>query len=126
MLPVVPMFHANAWGMPFGAVDGRREAGDARARTSIRRAWSTCSSRERVTLTGGVPTIWMGVLQDLEANPGTFDLLEPSARCTSAAPRCRESLIDAFERTYGLRILQAWGMTETGAARHRGAPAAAR
>src|SRR5258708_38527076 len=67
--------------------------------------------RERVTLTGGVPTIWMGVLQYLEANPGKFDLSAIRAMYVggSAVP---QSLIESFERGYGLRILQAWGMTE--------------
>src|SRR4029079_17860000 len=73
MLPVVPMFHANAWGMPFTAVmvgativlPGPHLDPD-----------SICDlfARERVTVTGGVPTIWMGVLQFLDANPGKYDL----------------------------------------------------
>ena len=66
---------------------------------------------ERVTVSSGVPTIWMGVLQYLQANPGKFDLSAIRAMYVggSAVPR---SLIEAFERGYGLRILQAWGMTE--------------
>jgi acyl-CoA synthetase (AMP-forming)/AMP-acid ligase II len=67
--------------------------------------------RERVTLTGGVPTIWMGVLQFLDANPGKYDLSRIRAMYVggSAVP---QALIEAFEKRYGLKIFQAWGMTE--------------
>jgi Acyl-CoA synthetases (AMP-forming)/AMP-acid ligases II len=110
VLPVVPMFHANAWGMPFGAIMVGAKfvmPGPHLDPASV----VDLFVRERVTLTGGVPTIWMGVLQYLEANPGKFDLSAIRAMYVggSAVPR---SLIEAFERGYGLRILQAWGMTE--------------
>src|SRR5262249_39362259 len=67
--------------------------------------------RERVTITGGVPTIWMGVLQYLEANRGVVDLscLQAMYVGGSAVP---QSMIEAFERRYGLRIVQAWGMSQ--------------
>src|SRR5439155_953250 len=67
--------------------------------------------RERVTLTGGVPTIWMGVLQFLDANPRRYDLSAIRAMYVggSAVP---QALIEAFERRHGLPIIQAWGMTE--------------
>jgi fatty-acyl-CoA synthase len=67
--------------------------------------------REKVTITGGVPTIWMGVLQYLDANPGKFDLSAIRAMLVggSAVPR---TLIAAFQQRYGLTIVQAWGMTE--------------
>jgi acyl-CoA synthetase (AMP-forming)/AMP-acid ligase II len=110
VLPVVPMFHANAWGMPFGAIMVGAKfvmPGPHLDPASI----VDLFVRERVTLTGGVPTIWMGVLQYLEANPGKFDLSAIRAMYVggSAVP---QSLIEAFERRHGLRILQAWGMTE--------------
>src|SRR5678816_2900799 len=73
MLPVVPMFHANAWGLPYGAamqgsalvLPGPHL--DAQSLVDL-------FERERVTLTAGVPTIWMSVLQYLDANPGKHDL----------------------------------------------------
>ena len=73
VLPVVPMFHANAWGMPFAAVMVGAKLvmpGPHLDPASL----VDLFQRERVTLTGGVPTIWMGVLQYLDANPGKFDL----------------------------------------------------
>ena len=87
ILPVVPMFHANAWGMPFAAVMVGRNW-SCPGRTSIAASIVELFHHERVTITGGVPTVWLGVLQYLDANPGKFDL-SASARCTSADPRCR-------------------------------------
>jgi fatty-acyl-CoA synthase len=110
VLPVVPMFHANAWGMPFAAVmNGAKIVmpGPHLDPASL----VDLFQRERVTITGGVPTIWMGVLQYLDAHPGEFDLSSIQAMYVggSAVP---QSLIEAFQRKYGLRIIQAWGMTE--------------
>jgi fatty-acyl-CoA synthase len=110
MMPVVPMFHANAWGMPFTAtMVGAKMVmpGPHLDPASI----VDLFHRERVTITGGVPTIWMGVLQYLDANPGAFDLSSIRAMYVggSAVPR---ALIAAFQQRYGLTIIQAWGMTE--------------
>jgi acyl-CoA synthetase (AMP-forming)/AMP-acid ligase II len=110
VLPVVPMFHANAWGMPFAAVmNGAKIVmpGPHLDPASL----VDLFQRERVTITGGVPTIWMGVLQYLDAHPGEFDLSSIQAMYVggSAVP---QALIEAFQRKYGLRIIQAWGMTE--------------
>jgi len=110
ILPVVPMFHANAWGMPFAAVlVGAKLVmpGPHLDAANI----VDLFQRERVTLTGGVPTIWMGVLQYLDANPGKFDVSSIRAMYVggSAVP---QALIEAFEKRYGLPIYQAWGMTE--------------
>src|SRR6185503_371086 len=67
--------------------------------------------REKVTIAAGVPTIWMGVLQYLDANAGTFDISSIHSMYVggSAVP---QSLIEAFQRRYGMKIYQAWGMTE--------------
>jgi fatty-acyl-CoA synthase len=110
VLPVVPMFHANAWGMPFAAVmNGAKMVmpGPHLDPASL----VDLFQNERVTITGGVPTIWMGVLQYLDAHPGQFDLSSITAMYVggSAVP---QALIEAFQRKYGLRIIQAWGMTE--------------
>jgi fatty-acyl-CoA synthase len=110
VMPVVPMFHANAWGMPFAAImNGSKLVmpGPHLDPASI----VDLFHRERVTVTGGVPTIWMGVMQYLDAHPGEFDLSSIRAMYVggSAVP---QSMIEAFEKKYGLRIFQAWGMTE--------------
>jgi fatty-acyl-CoA synthase len=110
VLPVVPMFHANAWGMPFAAaLVGAKLVmpGPHLDAANV----VDLFHRERVTVTGGVPTIWMGVLQYLDANPGKFDLSTIRAMYVggSAVP---QALIEAFEKRFGLSIFQAWGMTE--------------
>jgi fatty-acyl-CoA synthase len=108
--PVVPMFHANAWGLPFACVMiGAKLAmpGPHLDPASL----VDLFQREKVTITAGVPTIWIGVLQFLDAHPGQYDVSTIRAMYVggSAVP---QSLIEAFERRYGLRIIQAWGMTE--------------
>jgi len=110
VLPVVPMFHANAWGMPFSALMVGAKfvmPGPHLDPASL----VDLFEREKVTLTGGVPTIWMGVLQYLDANPGKFDLSAIRAMYVggSAVP---QAMIETFETKYGLKIFQAWGMTE--------------
>jgi fatty-acyl-CoA synthase len=108
--PVVPMFHANAWGLPFACVMvGAKMAmpGPHLDPASLLDLFQ----RERVTITAGVPTIWFGVLQLLDANPGLYDISSITRMFVggSAVP---QSLIEAFDRRYGIRIIQGWGMTE--------------
>jgi fatty-acyl-CoA synthase len=111
VLPVVPMFHANAWGLPFTcAVTGATQVfpGPHLDPASLLDAFAA----HRVTIGAGVPTIWMGLLQALDADPHAHDL--SSIRCLvvggSAAPA---AMVEAFEKRHGLEILHAWGMTET-------------
>jgi len=108
--PIVPMFHANAWGMPFAAImTGAKLVmpGPHLDAASI----VDLFARERVTVTGGVPTIWIGVLQLLDQQPRAYDLSAMRAMFVggSAVP---QSLIEAFETRHHMRIVQAWGMTE--------------
>src|SRR4029079_6507461 len=110
VLPVGPMFHANAWGMPFSAVMVGAKfvmPGPHLDPASLVDLFHT----ESVTVTGGVPTIWMGVLQYLDANPGKFDLSSIRAMYVggSAVP---QALIEAFEQRHAMHILHGWGMTE--------------
>ncbi len=111
VLPVVPMFHANAWGLPYAAVmTGAKLVMpgphlDAASLVDL-------FARERVTLTAGVPTIWMGVLQLLDANPGVHDLSSMQSMFVGGAA-VPPSMIEAFDKRHGLRIIHAWGMTET-------------
>ncbi len=108
VLPVVPMFHANAWGLPFSlTMAGAKQVfpGPYLDAESILELFE----KERVTFAAGVPTVWMGILAALEKNPGKWKL-EPMRMIVggSAVP---EAMIRAFDR-YGLSIIQAWGMTE--------------
>jgi len=68
-------------------------------------------SVKRVTLTGGVPTVWLGVLDSLERQPGRWRLT-PGMRVVVAGSAAPESLFRRFEK-FGVRVIQPWGMTET-------------
>jgi fatty-acyl-CoA synthase len=110
ILPVVPMFHANAWGLPYtGTFVGAALVlpGPMLDPVSV----LDLLADERVTLSAGVPTVWMGVLQALDAEPDRWDLsaLQRLLVGGSAVPR---SLLEGLDR-HGLTIIQAWGMTET-------------
>jgi len=111
VLAVVPMFHANAWGMPFtAAVSGARQVmpGPHLDPASLVELFE----RERVTMAAGVPTIWLGILQYLDANPTRHDLT-PLRRMLVGGAAVPEALIRAFQDRHGLSIQQGWGMTET-------------
>jgi fatty-acyl-CoA synthase len=110
VLPVVPMFHVNAWGLPFTAtMVGAKQVfpGPHLDAASV----LDLLSNEGVTLTAGVPTVWLGVLEHLDRNPGKFNLkaLHTMIVGGSAAP---PAMIEAFQKRHGLRIVHAWGMTE--------------
>lgn len=110
VLPVVPMFHANAWALPYvAAMVGAAQVfpGPFLDPDSLLELFE----KERVTVTAGVPTIWLGILQRLDADPGRYDLsaLRQLIVGGSAAPK---EMIRAFQERHGLAIVQAWGMTE--------------
>jgi fatty-acyl-CoA synthase len=110
LLPVVPMFHANAWGYPYlAAMLGSKLVfpGPCLDPESLLEDFV----QEQVTWTAGVPTIWLGMLQLLEAKPGKWDLSHMRGMLVggSAVPK---SLIAAYKQ-HGLSIVQGWGMTET-------------
>jgi len=108
ILPVVPMFHANAWALAFAApmcgaklvMPGAKLDGD-----------SICEllTNERVTMTAAVPTVWLGLLQYLEKTGKTLPDLKRVLIGGSACPR---SMIETFEKKYDVQVTHAWGMTE--------------
>ena len=109
--PVVPMFHANAWGLPHAcALFGASQVfpGPHLDPQSLLSLFES----QKVTITGGVPTIWLGILQILDAHPGAHDLRSMRAMVVggSAAPI---SMIRGFQERHGLNVVHAWGMTET-------------
>jgi fatty-acyl-CoA synthase len=110
LLPVVPMFHANAWGLPYAAAmvgAGLVLPGPKLDPVSVLDLFSA----EKVTISAGVPTVWMAVLESLEAEPDRWDVssLQRLLVGGSAAPK---SLIEGLDR-HGLTLVHAWGMTET-------------
>lgn len=110
LLPVVPMFHVNAWGLPFTAtLAGSKQVfpGPHLDAGSLLDLYQS----EKVTITAGVPTIWMGILQALEQNPGRWELT-PGMRMIVGGSAAPEAMIRAFDK-HNLTVLHAWGMTET-------------
>jgi len=110
ILPVVPMFHVNAWGLPYtAALTGAALVlpGPRLDPVSILELLAD----ERVTYTAGVPTVFMAVLQSLDAEPERWDL--SAVRCINLGGAATStSLLAGFER-HGLTLVQGWGMTET-------------
>ncbi len=109
LLPVVPMFHVQAWGTPYAAamagaklvMPGPRLDGEG---------LHELLQAERVTVTAGVPTIWLGLLDYLAKTGQTLDHLDCLLVGGAAAPL---SMIEAFEEDHGVEVFHAWGMTET-------------
>jgi fatty-acyl-CoA synthase len=109
VLPVVPMFHANAWGLPYAAVMAGAEM-LMPDRFLQPAPLAAMIEAERPTLAGAVPTIWNGLLQHVRANGGDLSSLRLVPCGGSAVPH---SLIEAYQKELGVNIVQAWGMTET-------------
>lgn len=108
VLPVVPMFHVNAWGLPYSAalvgcklvlpgphLDGK----------SLHELFES----ERVTFSAGVPTIWLGLLTYVKQNNLKFSTFKSTVIGGAACP---PSMIRTFEEDYGVQVVHAWGMTE--------------
>ena len=116
VLPVVPMFHANAWGFPFTCtLVGAKQVfpGPHLDGESLLDAFQ----QEKVTITAGVPTIWMGILAELDANPGKYDTSTVRAMIVggSAAP---QSMIEALREAPRPLDPPRLGHDRDGAARH--------
>ncbi len=107
VMPVVPMFHANAWGLCQAAVMAGANLALPGANMQPK-ALAELMESEKVTLAAGVPTIWMSVLPELEGRD--LSSLRDIVCGGSAVPK---SLSEAYREKIGLPILQAWGMTET-------------
>ncbi|MEN8722136.1 MAG: 3-(methylthio)propionyl-CoA ligase [Alphaproteobacteria bacterium] len=108
VLPVVPMFHANAWALPYACLaagckvvlPGAQMDGESIAQLLI---------EENVTITAAVPTVWLMLLTELQSTGAKLPDLKRVIIGGSAVPR---SMIDTFEKDYDVSVLHAWGMTE--------------
>ena len=110
LLTMAPMFHANAWGLPFTSVLVGAKLVLPGPHLDPESLLQLIVS-EQVSIACGVPTVWIGILDELERNPGKWKLLrEISAPCGGSAPP--ESLIRALDK-HGIHIVHLWGMTET-------------
>jgi fatty-acyl-CoA synthase len=109
-LVIVPQFHANAWGIPYASfmagADLVMPDRYLQAEPLVR-----AIEAEKPTMSGAVPTIWLDILNYLRANPGhDISSIKRIVCGGSAVPR---SLMEAFENDFDIRMIQAWGMTET-------------
>ena len=110
ILPAVPMFHVNGWNLPFtAALTGAALVLPGPRLDPV--SLLDLLEGERVTFTAGVPTVWMAVLQMVDAEPDRWDL-RSLAQVNLGGAAVPASLIAGFER-HGLTIVQGWGMTET-------------
>ena len=110
ILPAMSMFHANAWGIPYAAVMNGSNLVLPGPNLQPERILDALASNQ-VTLTGGVPTIWLGVIDALEKEPDRWQLAA-GARVVVAGSAAPEALFRRFDR-FGVRVIQPWGMTET-------------
>ena len=109
MMPVVPMFHVNAWGLPYvAALVGCKvvfpgPAMDGKSLYELMEA-------EQVTMAAGVPTIWQMLLTHVQSNGLKFSSMN---RTVIGGSACPPAMIDTFREEFGIDVLHAWGMTET-------------
>ncbi|SFS81939.1 long-chain-fatty-acid--CoA ligase [Brevundimonas viscosa] len=109
ILPVVPMFHANAWGIAFGGPAAGSKLVMPGAKMDGESIYELLES-EGVTFSAAVPTVWQGLLAHVREKGLKFSTLRRVLIGGSAVP---ESLIRAFHDGYGIEVIQGWGMTET-------------
>jgi 3-(methylthio)propionyl---CoA ligase len=108
VLPVVPMFHVNAWGLPYSAcMVGARLVlpGPGLDGASLYELFES----ERVTLSAGVPTVWQGLLTHVQAKGLEFSTMR---RTIIGGSACPPAMMETFEARYGVQVIHAWGMTE--------------
>ncbi|MEO7008966.1 MAG: 3-(methylthio)propionyl-CoA ligase [Caldimonas sp.] len=108
ILPVVPMFHVNAWGLPYAAcMTGAKLVfpGPGLDGKSLYELFES----EKVTLSAGVPTVWQGLLGYVEANGYKFSTMR---RTVIGGSACPPAMMKTFQERYGVQVLHAWGMTE--------------
>jgi 3-(methylthio)propionyl---CoA ligase len=108
ILPVVPMFHVNAWGLPYAAcLAGAKLVfpGPFLDGKSLHELFES----EGVTVSAGVPTVWQGLLAHVEANNLKFSSMR---RTIIGGSACPPAMMRAFQERYDVQVLHAWGMTE--------------
>ncbi len=108
ILPVVPMFHVNAWGIPYASAMGGAKMVMPGARMDGEAIYELMES-EGVTLSAGVPTVWMMLLAYMKENNKKFSSMKRTVIGGAAAPK---AMIETFEKEYHVNVVHAWGMTE--------------
>ncbi len=109
ILPVVPMFHVNAWGIPYSATMAGAKLVLPAGQLDGASVYQLMRD-EKVTLSLGVPTVWLGLLNYCEKENVKLDMLE---RTVIGGSACPESMIRQFQEKHDVFVIHAWGMTET-------------
>ncbi|NDG38865.1 MAG: fatty-acid--CoA ligase [Betaproteobacteria bacterium] len=108
ILPVVPMFHVNAWGIPYGAAMTGAKLVFPGAALDGKSVYELIET-ERVTMAAGVPTVWLGLLNHTAQHGLKFSTM---TRTVIGGSACPPAMIKTFRDDYGVTVLHAWGMTE--------------
>ncbi|MBA4195866.1 MAG: long-chain fatty acid--CoA ligase [Comamonadaceae bacterium] len=108
ILPVVPMFHVNAWGLPYSAAAVGCKLVFPGPALDGKSVYELIES-EKVSMAAGVPTVWQMLLGHMQQNGLKFSTLK---RTVIGGSACPPAMINAFNQTYGVEVLHAWGMTE--------------
>lgn len=111
VLPVVPMFHVNAWTIPFAAAMAGSKLVFPGPKMADGAVLSDLINSERVTISAGVPTVWLALLNYCRENN---IVLEPLERTVVGGSACPVSIMKEFKDVHGATVNHAWGMTETG------------
>nr|WP_043421234.1 3-(methylthio)propionyl-CoA ligase [Cupriavidus basilensis] len=109
VLPVVPMFHVNAWGLPYSACMVGAKIVFPGPSLDGKSLFDLFES-EQVTLSSGVPTVWQGLLDHVENNGLRFSAMK---RTVIGGAACPMAMLRSFEEAYGVHVVHGWGMTET-------------
>ena len=110
-LPIVPMFHVNAWGVPHAAAMVGTKIVFPGPKMGDGETLQKLIEEEKVTFSAGVPTVWLALLNYLEESGKSVDTLE---RVIVGGAACPESIMRDFQKKHGVYMKHAWGMTETG------------
>ena len=108
ILPVVPMFHVNAWGLPYGAAMTGAKLVFPGAALDGKSVYELIES-EKVTMAAGVPTVWLGLLNHTAQHGLKFTTM---TRTVIGGSACPPAMIKTFRDDYGVTVIHAWGMTE--------------
>ncbi|WJG10740.1 long-chain-fatty-acid--CoA ligase [Aliiglaciecola sp. LCG003] len=108
-LPIVPMFHVNAWGIPYASIMVGAKLVMPGPKMADGETLQDLIENEKVSYSSGVPTIWMALLDYLDKSGKKIDSLKVASTGGAACPR---GIIERFKYDYDTKVLQGWGMTE--------------
>lgn len=108
ILPVVPMFHVNAWGLPYAACMTGAKLVMPGAGLDGKSLYELFEA-EGVTMAAGVPTVWQGLLNHVQSNGLKFSTMR---RTVIGGSACPPAMVRTFEQDYNVHVVHAWGMTE--------------